>query len=66
VRAAREGQFFALLGSVGLDDANAAERFGQTPGERGGDLAPFAKERSQARESKSQSRAESPQHQNGD
>ena len=45
---ASEGQFFALLGGVGLDDANAAERFGQPPCESGGDFAAFTKQWPQA------------------
>ena len=66
MRAAREGQLFALLGGVGLDDANAAERFGQTPREGRGYFAALAEQRPQPCEGERQGRAESPQHQSRD
>src|SRR6266403_4656006 len=66
MRAARKRQLFALLGGVGLDDANTAERFGQAASEGRGYLTSLAEQRSQPGESKRQSRAESPEHQNCD
>ena len=47
VRALREHELFALLGRVGLDDADAAERFGEPAGHLGVDLAALAEERPQ-------------------
>src|SRR5438132_887314 len=60
------GQFFALLGGVGLDDANAAERFGETPCESGGDFAAFTKQWPQAFEGEDERSAEDGEHQNRD
>ena len=48
VRALGEHQFFALLGGVGLDDADAAERFGEPAGHFRVDLAALAEQRPQA------------------
>ena len=48
VNALREDQLFALLGGVGLDDADAAERFVQPAGHLGVDLSALAEERPQA------------------
>ena len=48
MRALREDQLFALLGGVRLDDADAAERFGEAAGDLGVDLAALAEERTQA------------------
>ena len=47
VRALREDELFALLGRVGLDDADAAERFGEPAGDLGVDLAALAEQRPQ-------------------
>ena len=43
----REHQLFALLRRVGLDDADAAERFGEPAGHLGVDLAALAEQRPQ-------------------
>ena len=48
--AAREDELLALLGGVGLDDADAAERLGEPAGDLGVDLAALAEERPQPRE----------------
>ena len=48
VRAFREHDLFALLRRVGLDDADAAERFGEAAGHLGVDLAALAEERPQS------------------
>ena len=50
VDALREDQRLAPLGRVGLDDADAAERFGEPAGDLGVDLAALAEQRPQARE----------------
>ena len=50
VRAAREDDLLALLGRVRLDDADAAERFGEPAGHLGVDLAALAEERAQPAE----------------
>ena len=49
VRALREDQLLALLGRVRLDDADAAERFGEPAGDLGVDLAALAEQRPQPR-----------------
>src|SRR5438552_7792143 len=64
MRAAGEGQLLALLGGVGLDDANASERFGQPSGEGRGYFAALAEQRSKPREGERQGSSEGPQHQN--
>ena len=48
VRALGEHQLFALLGGVGLDDADAAERFGEAAGDFRVDLAALAEQRAAA------------------
>ncbi len=48
--ALREDELLALLGGVGLDDADAAERLVQAAGHLGVDLAALAEERPQALE----------------
>ena len=50
MHALREDQLLALLRGVGLDDADAAERFVQAPGHLGVDLAALAEQRTQALE----------------
>ena len=47
VRALREHELLALLGGVRLDDAHAAERFGEPAGDLGVDLAALAEQRPQ-------------------
>ena len=47
VRALREDELLALLGGVGLDDADAAERLVQAAGDLGVDLAALAEQRTQ-------------------
>ena len=47
VRALREDDLLALLGGVGLDDADAAERLGEPAGDLGVDLAALAEQRPQ-------------------
>ena len=47
VRALREHELLALLGGVGLDDADAAERLGEPAGDLGVDLAALAEQRPQ-------------------
>ena len=47
VHALGEHELLALLGRVGLDDADAAERLGQPAGDLGVDLAALAEERPQ-------------------
>ena len=47
VRALGEDHLFALLGRVGLDDADAAERFGEPAGHLRVDLAALAEQRPQ-------------------
>ena len=47
MRALREDELFALLRGIRLDDADAAERFGETAGDLGVDLAALAEQRSQ-------------------
>ena len=47
VRALGEDEILALLGGVGLDDADAAERLVQPAGDLGVDLAALAEERPQ-------------------
>ena len=62
VGALREDDLFALLGGVALDDANAAERFGQPAGDLGVDLAALAEERPQRPEGVRHAAAEQRQH----
>ena len=50
VHALGEDQLLALLGGVGLDDADAAERLVEPAGDLGVDLAALAEERPQALE----------------
>ena len=64
--ASRKGDLLALLSGVGLDDANAAQRFGQPSRERRGYLTALAEQRSEPREGVRQGRAESPEHHNCD
>jgi hypothetical protein len=47
VDALREHDLLALLGGVGLDDADAAERLVQPAGDLGVDLAALAEQRAQ-------------------
>ena len=58
VRALREDELLALLGRVGLDDADAAERFGEPAGDLGVDLAALAEERPQPLERRRHAAAE--------
>ena len=58
VRALGEDQLFALLGGVGLDDADAAERFGEAAGHFGVDLAALAEQRPQPLERRGHAAAE--------
>ena len=58
VRALREHQLFALLRGVGLDDADAAERFGQPAGDLRVDLAALAEQRPQPLERRRHAAAE--------
>ena len=50
VRALGEDELFAFLRRIGLDDADAAEGFGEAAGHLGVDLAALAEERTQALE----------------
>src|SRR5258705_2306751 len=45
--AAGKNEFLTLFGGISLDDANAAERFSQTPGDLGIDSAALTKQWSQ-------------------
>ena len=58
MHALREDELFALLRGVGLDDADAAERFGQAAGDFGVDLAAFAEQRTQPLERQRHAAAE--------
>ena len=64
--AAREHQLLALLGGVGLDDADAAEAFGEASGHFGVDLAALAEERPQSLEGHRHAAAEGAEHDDGD
>ena len=61
VRALGEDQLLALLGGVGLDDADAAERLDQPAGDLGVDLAALAEQRPQALEGERHRAAEGEQ-----
>ena len=58
VRALREDELLALLGRVGLDDADAAERFGEPAGDLRVDLAALAEQRPQPLERRRHAAAE--------
>ena len=61
-----EDQLLALLGGVGLDDADAAERLVEPAGDLGVDLAALAEERPQPFERERHHAAEGRQHDDGD
>ena len=54
----REHELLALLGGVRLDDADAAERFGEPAGHLGVDLAALAEQRPQPLERRRHAAAE--------
>ena len=58
VRALGEDQFLALFSRVGLDDADAAERFAEPAGDFGVDLAALTKERAKPLERRRHAAAE--------
>ena len=62
VRALGEDDLLALLGGVRLDDADAAERFGQPAGDLGVDLAALAEQRPQRAEGVGHAAAERAEH----
>ena len=66
VGAVREDDLFALLGGVALDDADAAERLGEPPGDLGVDLAALAEQRPQRLEGVGHAAAEQAQHDHRD
>ena len=66
VRALGEDDLLALLRGVGLDDADAAERFGEPAGDLGVDLAALAEQRPQRAERVGHAAAEDGQHQDRD
>ncbi len=66
MRAVGEHDLFALLGGVALDDADAAERFGEASGDFGVDLAALAEERPQGLEGVGHAAAEEAQHDHRD
>ena len=66
MRALRKHQFLALFRRIRLDDADPAERFGETPRDLGVDLAPLAEERPQPLERVGHSSAERPEDHDGD
>ena len=62
----REDQFLALLGRVALDDADAAERFGEPAAHLGLNLPTLAEQRTQQLERVGHPAAEHRQHHGGD
>ena len=62
VRALGEDDLLALLGGVGLDDADAAERLGEAAGDFGVDLAAFAEQRPERPERVGHPAAEDAEH----
>ena len=66
VRALGEDELLALLRRVGLDDPDAAERFGEPAGDLRVDLAALAEERPQALERRRHAAAEGAEHEDRD
>ena len=66
MRALGEHELLALLRRVGLDDADAAERFGEPAGHLGVDLAALAEQRPQALERRRHAAAERAEHEDRD